>query len=273
MGVFLNISTFTPTQTLWLVSIGATIFYLIQAYKKRSLSDLSKIRLNFSHILFFLVSGLSGVLWFTGLTMIPIGQAVLLYNIRPIIVLILAIILLNERLTSHKIIAAILGFIGVLFTIGVNTLQVQVNSSLFMGIIIVLGASILSAVQNTLLKKRSITHPQWVTTLMIVVSQLIFTSPFIIVQKWDITPLAVGAVLFLCYIGTIVAFKLYLNSFKNISTSSIVMLGYIEPFLAATWGYIFLHQTLSPSMIVGGVCILVAGFFAVKSEIGAGERT
>lgn len=268
LGPILNLSSFTATQNIWLISVLACLYLLIYAGYKKRVSQLGTVKLSFSLIIFLIASGLSGVLWLQSLTLIPIAKAVLLYQVVPFFTFILGYLFLKEGLQGLKILAILLGFVGVAIILSKDLNSFSLANKLFFGVIAVLSAAFLTATQAVIAKRLSFHYPTWVTVLLIMVAQTIVATPFAFSQSFKITPFALAGVLFLSLFSSILAFFFYVNGFKFLKSSTVTLVGYIEPFLVAVWGHIFLQQTPALNVLLGGSLILAAGYLSIRSEEG-----
>lgn len=266
LGPILNLSSFTVFQTIWGASIFALIYLVFYACFTKRFTQLKIIRLDLKLLLFLLSSGLSGVLWFYSLTLLPIAQAVLLYSIVPLLTFVLAFFFLKEALQNAKIISLLLGISGVGIILASNLGKLSFGDIFFFGVVTVLIAASLTAIQAIITKKLSINYPSWVTVLLIMLSQAIITTPLAFTHGWSITPFAFGSTIFLGIFSSIIAFYFYVDGFRVLHSSTVTLAGYLEPLLAAIWGYFFLHQILTITIALGGMLILVAGYIAVRSE-------
>lgn len=266
LGPILNLSSFTATQNIWFISVLACFYLLIYAWSKRIIDNLRMIKINSSLIIFLVASGLSGVLWLQSLTVMPIAKAALLYQVIPFFTFLLGYLFLKEGLQRLKIFAILLGFAGVVIILSREVDSFSLDNKLFLGVIAVLSAAFLTATQAVIAKKFSFHYPTWIMVFLIMIAQTIVATPFAFSQSFEITPFAVGGVLFLSLFSSIIAFFFYVDGFKFLKSSTVTLVGYIEPFLVAVWGYIFLQQILALNVILGGCLILTAGYLGIKSE-------
>jgi drug/metabolite transporter (DMT)-like permease len=266
LGPILNLSSFTVFQTIWGASVLATLYLILYAYFSKKFAQLKIIKLDLKLLLFLVSSGLSGVLWFYSLTLMPIAQAVLLYSTVPLLTFVLAFFFLKESLQVLKIISLLIGIVGVGIILATNLGKLSFSGIFFFGVVSVLIAASLTAVQAIITKKLSIQYKSWTTVLLIMLSQAIITTPFAFTHQFFITPFAIDSTIFLSIFSSIFAFFFYVDGFRVFRSSTVTLAGYIEPFLAAIWGYFFLHQILTITIALGGILILAAGYIAVRSE-------
>ncbi|HQU85589.1 MAG TPA: EamA family transporter [Pyrinomonadaceae bacterium] len=188
------------------------------------------------------------------------GLAAVLQATISVFGLLLAWIFLpNERITKLKIIAVLLGIIGVAV---IFIEQLQINDFwAFMGCAaIVVGAY--AAAQSSILVKAKGTalHPA-----MLLLCQMICGVPLIIIYalsvegnplklNWSAT--AILSVLYLTIFGTVLAFWFYYWLLSKIESTKAMMISLVTPLLAVVIGAIFLDEKLPPQTFFGGILIL-----------------
>lgn len=266
MGPILNISSFTAVQNIFGISALACIFLIINSLLKKNLRKLLKVKLDIILFLFLFSSGVSGVLWLYALTLVPIGQAVLLYSTIPLFTLILGLIFLGEKIYTSQILSIFLGILGVWIILSQDFGKLIIDNNFLIGVIFVLLAAFLTAVQTVIAKKFSLNYPIWITILLIMLSQAVISAPFAFSSSWNFSMFALFGILFLSIFGSIVAFFFYVDALKLLRSSSVTLVGYIEPPLASIWGYFFLLQILPLTVFLGGILVLIAGYITVRSE-------
>ncbi len=262
LGPIFNLSSFTAYQNIWLISFLPIVYILSYAVIFGKIGILKQIRINGPFLLFMLTSGFSGVLWLYSLTLLPIANAVFLYSSAPVFTLLLSILFIKEKIYSIRLFAIFLGIVGIVVLLSENLK----GFSLSIGSIVVLISALLTASQALVSKKYFLHYPTWVTVLLIMISQAIITFPFALSHSWKSNELSLIGALFLSIFSSIIAFIFYVDGLRVLKASTVTLVGYIEPFLAGLWGYLFLQQFLSSRIILGGVLILIAGYFTVRSE-------
>src|SRR5277367_3302714 len=80
--------------------------------------------------------------WFVALTLIPIGQVVAIEFTMPIWTAILAASFLGERMTSWKVVAIVLGVIGVVMIVRPSTGEINPGQLIALGAAVGFGVSI-----------------------------------------------------------------------------------------------------------------------------------
>lgn len=266
LGPILNLSSFTAIQIVWGISILACVYLILYSYFHSKFAELKVVKWDLILLIFLLASGLSGVLWFQSLILLPIGQAVLLYSVVPLFTFILGFLFLKEGAEITKAIALIIGILGVVVILSNDLGRFTLGTKFFFGVVAVLSAAFLTATQAIIAKKFSLHLPTWITVLLIMFAQTIIATPFAFSQEWQVTQFAIGSTIFLSIASSIIAFFFYVDGFKFLKSSTVTLVGYIEPLLAAIWGYLFLQQVLTINIALGGLLVLVAGYVTIRSE-------
>ena len=188
------------------------------------------------------------------------GLAAVLQATITVFGLVLAWIFLpNERITPQKIVAVLIGIVGVA-VIFIDQLRIE-NWMAFLGCVaIVIGAY--AAAQASILVKAKAggVHPA-----ALVFAQMICGLPAVIIYSLirEGNPLAfnwsgraVVCVLYLSVFGTVAAFWLYYWLLSKIESTKAMMISLVTPLLAVIIGAIVLGERLPPQTGIGGLLII-----------------
>ena len=166
-----------------------------------------------------------------------------------------------ERITKRKIIAVVMGIIGV-SVIFLDQLRIESAWAFAGSVAIVLGA-FAAALASVLVKARdSGMHPA-----SLVCTQMICGLPAVIIYalvregnpltfNWSIR--AIFCVIYLAVLGTIAAFWLYYWLLKRVESTKAMMISLVTPLIAVIIGAIAIGETLPPRTFVGGLLILAS---------------
>jgi drug/metabolite transporter (DMT)-like permease len=190
------------------------------------------------------------------------GLAAVLQAMITVFGLILAWIFLpSERITARKIIAVVVGVVGVA-VIFVDQLRVE-NWMAFAGCVAIVVGAYAAAQASILIKaKGGGLHPASLVfcqmlcglPLIIVYSLLREGSPFSYQWSWK----AIGSVLYLTIFGTIAAFWLYYWLLSRIESTRAMMISLVTPLIAVVAGSVTLGETMPPQTFLGGVLIIAS---------------
>lgn len=165
----------------------------------------------------------------------------------------------NERITPQKIVAVVLGIIGV-GVIFVDQLRVE-NWMAFAGCVAIVFGAYAAAQSSILIKaKASNMHPA-----TLVFSQMLCGLPAIITYSliaegnplnFNWTLRAIACVVFLAVIGSVTAFWLYYWLLSRIESTKALMISLVTPLLAVVIGWAALGETLPAQTGIGGLLII-----------------
>lgn len=169
------------------------------------------------------------------------------------------IFLPTERITPQKIIAVIVGVLGVT-VIFIDQLKVE-NWMAFLGCVGIVVGSYCAAQASILVKARGGgIHP---ATLLF--GQMICALPFILMYSLVVEGNPIGfrwssvallCVLFLSLVGTIAAFWLYYWLLSRIESTKAMMISLVTPLLAVIIGAATVGESMPPQTLVGGIMII-----------------
>jgi drug/metabolite transporter (DMT)-like permease len=188
------------------------------------------------------------------------GLAAVLQATIPVFGLALAWIFLpSERITGRKILAVVLGIVGVAV---VFNDQLRIESwTAFAGCLAIVVGAYCAAQASILVKaKASGMHPA-----SLVFSQMLCGLPPIILYSliregnplsfnWSLR--ALGCVLFLTVFGTVAAFWLYYWLLTRVESTKAMMISLVTPLLAVLIGWVTLGEHLPRQTFFGGALIV-----------------
>ncbi|MEV6770985.1 EamA family transporter [Nocardia sp. NPDC051030] len=182
---------------------------------------------------------------------LPGGVAAVLGAAAPLISLGLASIALNDKLTTRKVLAGVIGLFGVALVV------LRASAALdTLGVIAgLLGAT--SMASGTIMTKRW-GRPEGVTPLAMTGWQLtaggLLLLPLALLVEGMPPALdasAIGGYLYLGVIGTALAYALWFRGLAVANATSVAFLGLLSPVSAAIIGWAALGQSLAPLQVLG----------------------
>ena len=223
--------------------------HVLQSY---SVSDYRKIG-----VLGFLGTYLYYVLLYGALALTSASEGFILAYSWPMLVIILAFPLLNERLTVKKLCSILISFLGIVVIVTHGSIFTLSFTSL-KGDILALGGALTFALFSVLGKKYH--YDQTVSVFIYFVTALVFITPTLFLFSFLKMP-SMHVWLWLLLNGFLVNGISYIFWFKALEygdTSVISNALYLTPFLSLVYIALFLGEKIPISSIVGLV-IIVAG--------------
>lgn len=225
-------------------------------------------RLSVKRLLPFIVSGcILGLAWvclFTAFRSTSISIAVLVYNMCPVYVLILAPVILKERLGKVQVVTVITAFLGLLIIVGSAVDAADFSwTGLGFGMIsgfLYAALVLINRMVKTECDSSTITTVQMVSATLTLLPFVVFEGQFMSITR--LAPISVLLILILGFIHTGAAYHLYFSTYKKLSAVTIVSFSYLEPVFGILLSVVFVGEVLSVNQIVGGVLILGSTFLS-----------
>ena len=201
-------------------------------------------------------------LWFWALTMIPLAQLFAIEFTAPLWVVLLAAMLLGERLTRSRLLAAVLGFAGVLIVAHPDLAHLN------LGVLAAAAAALCFATTNVVTKKLTrgisilcilfwLTLMQFFFGLTAALADGVFHLPTAATLPW------------LCVIGIagVSAHYCITAALKLAPASYVMPLDFLRLPLIAVVGALFYAEPLDPYVIFGAGVIFAGIWLNIRSEI------
>lgn len=207
-----------------------------------------------SAVLGFLNIGLFFMLLFVAATRLPGGITATIGAIQPLIVIVLAWLILNERPTLKKLGFAALGLAGVALLVFAQKTELD-----RLGVLAGLSATVSMAGGTVLTKKWGrpvplLSFTAWQLTaggiVLLPVALIVEGVPSILTARNGLGFLYLGIV------NTGLAYALWFRGIGRLPAASMPMLGLLSPVVALTLGYVLLRQQLVLPQILGAALVL-----------------
>jgi drug/metabolite transporter (DMT)-like permease len=204
--------------------------------------------------------------WATALTLLPFATVFALEFTLPVWVLLLAIVVLGEKLTTGRVIVIVLGFVGCLVILRPGLVAFQPAS------LLVLLASLFYAVFNVATKQMTATETNfgivfWMNLLQFPLA-LSGSDPLFVlrVESWQLLPMAgVG-------VSGLAAHYCMANAFRYGDASVVVPLDFLRVPLIALVGYLFFGESVDALVFVGAAIILAGILWNLRQEARDGRN-
>ena len=200
-------------------------------------------------------------LWFFAITVIPLAQVFALEFTSPIWILLLSPIFLGEKLTRPRIIAAVLGFIGILIVTRPGATPINI------GIITAALAAVCFAFTGLLTKRLTKTESLTCILAYLTVTQMIFG---IICAGYDgdiaLPTFESAPLLGLVGLAGLIA-HFCLTKALTIAPATVVMpIDFTRPPMIAVIGMVVFGEALDVWVFVGAALIFAGNYYNILSE-------
>ncbi|MFG2053291.1 EamA family transporter [Micromonospora sp. NPDC048930] len=206
--------------------------------------------------------GAFNVLLFVAAYRLPGSVAAMIMAVQPMIVLILAALLIGDKIRGVHVVAGLLGAVGVALLVSLGTMAVNT-----VGVVAALAAAACMAVGITLTKQWG--RPDGVGLLSFTGWQLIagglVSLPFTLILEGLPATLSGSNIIGFAYLtslGAVLSYALWFRGIGSLPALAVSFLALGSPIVATLLGYLFLRQTLSIVQMVGVFAIIVAVLLA-----------
>lgn len=202
--------------------------------------------------------GLAWVALFMAYRFTSVANATLAYNMCPIYVLILAPILLKEKLTYKQVLSVVIAFCGLILIV-VTSLNIKEANLMGIGFGAVSGMLyaiivLINRKFGTHIPIQSATFIQLLMAAVILAPLVLFEGP---IHQW--TALDLHGIVMLLILGVVhtgLAYQMYFSSYKELSSTNIAIYSYLDPVFAIIFAVAILGEPFGIYQILGGTLIL-----------------
>jgi drug/metabolite transporter (DMT)-like permease len=201
------------------------------------------------------------LLWFYTITLLPLADAVVISFTTPMFATLAAVVFLGEVVRWHRWAAIGFGFLGVVIIINPQGSHVMP----WIGVLSGLASAVLGAISITLIKHLSGQHPPVLMLSLIASFMLIFSMPLLLLGLQAPSLLQMGLIALMGVTAQIGQYGV-IRAFETMESSEASPLDFFRLPFAAGFGYIFFHETVSPSTWIGAAVIFMANFYIIRRE-------
>lgn len=210
--------------------------------------------------------GLNWVALFTAYRLLNVSLATLVYYVGPIIVLLLSPVLLHEKLTGRKAIAAVLVAAGLICISG----SIVLTSLNYAGLLTAILSAFFYATLIAFNKRITCTNGMQTAAIeldvafAVVLVYVLCTAGLPHITKSDLPYIAV-----IGFVNTGLAYFLYFAGMQKLSVQSVALISYLDPVSALIFSALLLHEAMSPVQMLGAVLIIGGAMFGELKQKSA----
>lgn len=271
--VNLDSVVFTALRGIIIGIIFLILSFIFGSWKSK---ESKKFRWGYLLVIGIIGGGIAFLLFFTGLKLTTSGRAGFFHKTLPLYVLVFAYFFLKEKITKKQLFALLIMFAGTMIMISstIEPSEFWLNPKL--GDLLVIGATILWAVENTISRKAMIKgeHNFVVSFGRMFIGGLLLGAIIFATGKFSLILELTGRQWLNIFVSTALLF-LYVFSFywgiKYINVSKATTILLLSPIITLILGRIFLGEPMPALQLIGSVIILIGAYFVagVKSELEA----
>lgn len=270
IGVFVKEINLPSSEIAFLRGVIGSLFLLGASFVVRRKPSIQSIKENIALlILSGSAIGLNWIFLFQAYKYTTISNATLSYYFAPIFVIILAPMVLKEKLTLMKVGCIITAMIGLVLILNHGGSNPGGSFNHEVGILYGLLAAVLYA-SVILMNKFIKTLSGYETTLVQLMVSAVVLLPYVFIKEpMDFSGVNSKAIVFILILGIVhtgIAYFLYFTSIKELKGQTIAVLSYIDPISAVIMAAIFLGESMSTIQVIGGILILGSTFLSERAE-------
>lgn len=266
---------FTPTQVVTIRSISAVLFLVVYVIIKNRKLFIIKI----ADCKYFIGTGVISIVFFNWCMFSAIEEtsisiaSILLYT-APAFVTIFSRILFKESLTTRKVIALIVTFVGCSFVIGI--LPNSSESISFLGLILGLGSGFFYALYSIFGKFALKKYNSLTVTVYTFLFATIAVTPFS--ELWNVIPLFSNLnvwfyIIGLGFLSTMLPFIFYTKGLSEIESSRASIVATIEPVIASLVGFFIFQEKLNLWQYIGIILVITAVIIVQETSKMTAKQT
>ena len=225
-------------------------------------------KINWKHYLIIGVinSGVPFLLYAFAALHIPASYSVILNSTSPMFGVIFSAIWLSEKLTLKKVFGIMLGVIGVSFVTKVGAVAADVF--FFLSVAACLTSAICYALAGVYIKRFVKTaKPMGIAGASqllagFVLLPFIFFSPL----RGEITTPVIFNILGLALVCSAIAYLIYYKLIADVGPTKALTVTFLMPVFGMFWGYLFLSESITLSMVIGCILIIAGTILVVRKQ-------
>jgi len=214
------------------------------------------------------------VLWTVGLTTITAGDSALIIAASPVFTTLLAGAVGMDRLTSPKLLGALVAFAGVAIVVTAGR-ELSLGASLA-GDLLTLGAAVTWAVYTVSATRmlRSV-HPLQATAWAVLGGTLVLlplgAAEALAARAPGLTPSGIGAIVFSGMLAAGVSNVFMFNAIRLVGPTRVTVTQALVPAGAVVLGALFLAEPVRIAQVIGGAVIVLGVWLARRPEVLPGQ--
>ncbi|UOR12671.1 DMT family transporter [Halobacillus amylolyticus] len=266
---------FTPTQVVTMRVLSATLFLIIYVFFKNR--QLLKIKISDSK--YFVGTGIFSIVlfnWclFSAIEETSISIASILLYTAPAFVTLFSRLIFKESLTTRKITALVITFVGCSFVIGILP---KTNGSISLyGLILGLGSGFFYALYSIFGKFALRKYNSLTVIVYTFLFATIAITPFS--GLWSVIPLFSDNTVWIYIIGlgflsTMLPFIFYTKGLNTVESSQASIIATIEPVVASLVGFLIFKEKLDLWQYLGIVMVIAAVIIVQESKRSSNRKS
>jgi drug/metabolite transporter (DMT)-like permease len=208
---------------------------------------------------------------------LPSAYSAVINSTAPLFGALFSVFWLSDRLSVHKLIALLLGISGVTILVGAGSLLINLHTLLatFAGLIAAASYAISSILIKKLGQQKSTgialtadkgIHPYAMASgSLLVGAMMLLPACAFSFPEFMPTNKAIFSLMALSLMSTALAQAIFIPLISRIGPTRAMTVTFLIPIFGMLWGYLFLHEEIHTSTIVGSAIVLMAMGLILRS--------
>ncbi|WP_395062982.1 DMT family transporter [Flavobacterium sp.] len=268
LGIRIGIETIPPFLVAGIRNLLSGFIIFFYLLFQRKLEPINPRQLLRASILAFMMIVLANGLTTYSEKYITSGLASLISTLSPFFVLVLNLILGNEKLSIKTILGILLGMFGI-FLIYQNSLSDLLNPEYRQGVFAILIAVLMWSIGTIITKKgstNSLTMLMSVSVQMIIAGVILTSiqfaiTPTISTENWSLR--SILAIVYLALFGSVVGYVAYSYLISQLPSTKVSVLSYVNVVVALFLGWLILDEVITSRIIIAA-SLIIGGVFIVN---------
>ncbi len=189
---------------------------------------------------------------------ITAGLGSIINATTPLWTVIVVSVWLRQRLTARRVAAIVVGFAGVGVIVGLEGLRIAPDAG--QGVAAAVLAASLYGVGLTFARRHMSGHEPLELALGQLVAATVLLAPIAALTLGEARPQAdsVAAVVGIAVVSTAIAWPLLFHLNRTVGPLATSTVPFLNPIFGVLWGALFLGEAVSPSLLGGGLLVIVS---------------
>ena len=240
-----------------------SVFILLYMKTRHQRMDWRAVRRNGKWLILAGISlGLNWIFLFAAYMQTTVAIASLCNYMAPIIVILIAPLVLKERLDKRKVPCVIAAFVGIILVSGVWNGTAGSASGILMGLL-----AAVSFVVIVICNRKLSEIPALDKSVVQLALSAITILPYVLIKnRGAVLEADTRSVLIIIILGLVhtgAAYCMYFSGMGSLPVQTVAVLGYLEPVVSVLCSALFLHEAMGAAGWIGAILIIGA---AVVSE-------
>ena len=255
LGVFTRAIPLSALSLAYLRALIALPVLLVVMKMKKA--DQAQWRLLIPYLISGVLLGFGWLTLFYGFKHTSISSAVIIYNMCPVYVMLLAPLVLKETISKLQMVVIFISFLGLFLIVGHNLAE----GYGYMGLVLSAISGMIYATIVLINRSIKVRVDNQIATFAQILAAMIVLLPFVLIDGniSTVVHLDTIAVIYTILLGVLhtgVAYTMFFSVYAHLESVEIVSYSFLEPLFGILLSVIFIGETLTFIQIIGGILIL-----------------